>query len=38
MNYAPLPALGKLILAGLMIIGRLELYTVLVLLFLRRWA
>jgi trk system potassium uptake protein TrkH len=38
MNYAPLPALGKLILAGLMIIGRLELYTVLILLFLRRWA
>jgi trk system potassium uptake protein TrkH len=38
MNYASLPALGKLILAALMIIGRLELYTVLVLLFLRRWA
>jgi trk system potassium uptake protein TrkH len=38
MNYAPLPVLGKLILAALMIIGRLELYTVLVLLFLRRWA
>jgi trk system potassium uptake protein TrkH len=38
MTYAPLPALGKLILAALMIIGRLELYTVLVLLFLRRWA
>jgi trk system potassium uptake protein TrkH len=38
MNYAGLPALGKLILAALMVIGRLELYTVLVLLFLRRWA
>ena len=38
MNYAPLPAVGKLILAGMMLIGRLELYTVLVLLFLRRWA
>jgi trk system potassium uptake protein TrkH len=38
MNYAPLPAVAKLLLAGLMIVGRLELYTVLVLIFLRRWA
>ena len=37
MTYAPLPAAAKLMLAVLMIVGRLELYTVLVLLFLKRW-
>jgi trk system potassium uptake protein TrkH len=36
MNYALLPAPAKLLLAALMIVGRLELYTVLVLIFLRR--
>jgi trk system potassium uptake protein TrkH len=36
MTYAPLPAPAKLVLIGLMIVGRLELYTVLVLLFLWR--
>jgi len=35
-NYAPLPAMAKLVLLGLMIIGRLELYTVLVTLYLGR--
>ncbi len=35
LTYAPLSASAKLLLAGLMIVGRLELYTVLVLLFLR---
>jgi trk system potassium uptake protein TrkH len=35
-NYADLAAPAKLILTALMIIGRLELYTVLVLIFLRR--
>lgn len=35
-TYAPLPALAKIVLVCLMIIGRLELYTVLVLIFLRR--
>jgi trk system potassium uptake protein TrkH len=33
-TYAPLPAPAKLVLVGMMIIGRLELYTVLVTLFL----
>jgi Trk-type K+ transport system membrane component len=37
MTYAPLPAAAKLLLSVLMVIGRLELYTVLVLLFLKRW-
>jgi trk system potassium uptake protein TrkH len=32
-TFAPLPDPAKLMLAGLMIVGRLELYTVLVLLF-----
>ncbi len=36
MNYAGLPALGKVLLALLMVIGRLELYTVIVMLFFRR--
>lgn len=36
MNYGGLPAAGKLALAGLMIVGRLELYTVMVMLFFRR--
>ena len=36
MNYAGLPAVGKLLLALLMLIGRLELYTMLVVLFLRK--
>ncbi len=35
-NYAPLPAASKLVLAGLMIAGRLEIYPVLLLLFLGR--
>jgi trk system potassium uptake protein TrkH len=35
-TYAPLPDLAKLLLVGLMIVGRLELYTVLMLLFLWR--
>ena len=35
-TYALLPAPAKLMLVALMIVGRLELYTVLVLLFLRR--
>jgi trk system potassium uptake protein TrkH len=35
-TYAPLPDMAKLLLVGLMIVGRLELYTVLVLLFLWR--
>lgn len=35
MNYASLPVAAKLLLAFLMIVGRLELYTILVLLFLR---
>lgn len=38
LNYSQLPGASKLVLAGLMIVGRLELYTVLVLLFLKRWA
>jgi Trk-type K+ transport system membrane component len=38
MNYAHLAAPAKLLLAALMIVGRLELYTVLVLIFLRRFA
>lgn len=37
-NYAPLPDAAKLILAFLMIVGRLELYTIFVLLFMKRWA
>ena len=36
LTYAPLPASAKLVLTALMIIGRLELYTVLVLLFVGR--
>jgi trk system potassium uptake protein TrkH len=35
-TYAPLPVPAKLVLAALMIVGRLELYTVLVLIFLGR--
>ena len=35
-TYALLPAPAKILLAGLMIVGRLELYTILVLVFLRR--
>jgi len=35
-TFAPLPDAAKLLLAGLMIVGRLELYTVLVLVFLWR--
>jgi trk system potassium uptake protein TrkH len=35
-NYSSLPVAGKFILVALMIIGRLELYTIMVLLFLRR--
>ena len=35
-TYAPMPALAKLLLVGLMIVGRLELYTVFVLIFLWR--
>ncbi len=35
-TYAPLPAPAKLLLAALMIVGRLELYTVLVLVFVLR--
>ena len=38
MNYAALPGLAKLLLALMMIVGRLELYTILVLFFLRRRA
>ena len=38
MNYAAIPAGAKLILALLMIVGRLELYTVMVILFYRRIA
>ena len=38
MNYAGLPAAAKVLLAVLMIVGRLELYTVLVILFFRRLA
>ena len=37
MNYASIPALGKCVLAVMMIVGRLELYTVLVLLFFHRF-
>ena len=36
LTYAPLPAVAKLLLIGMMIVGRLELYTMLVLLFLWR--
>ncbi len=36
MNYAAVPAAGKLLLATLMIVGRLELYTVMVIFFFRR--
>lgn len=36
LNYGNLPAVAKLILLVLMLVGRLELYTILVLLFLRR--
>jgi trk system potassium uptake protein TrkH len=36
LTYAPLPAAAKLILSAEMILGRLELYTVLVIFFLRR--
>jgi trk system potassium uptake protein TrkH len=36
MNYAALPGAAKLLLALMMIVGRLELYTILVLLFLKR--
>ncbi|MCP3979667.1 MAG: TrkH family potassium uptake protein [bacterium] len=35
-NYGALPEAAKIVLVALMIIGRLELYTVLVLIFLRR--
>ena len=36
MNYAHLPAAAKLLLAFMMIVGRLELYTILILVFLKR--
>jgi len=36
LTYEPLPATAKLVLVALMIVGRLELYTVLVVLFLGR--
>jgi trk system potassium uptake protein TrkH len=36
MNYASLPAAAKLLLSLLMLVGRLELYTVMVILFFRR--
>lgn len=36
-NYADIPNTGKLILTGLMLLGRLELYTVLVLFFPAFW-
>jgi trk system potassium uptake protein TrkH len=35
-NYSSLPVMGKFILVALMIVGRLELYTIMVLLFLKR--
>jgi trk system potassium uptake protein TrkH len=35
-TYAPLPSASKLLMLGLMLVGRLELYTVLVLLFIWR--
>jgi Trk-type K+ transport system membrane component len=35
MNYDHLPAAAKLLLAFMMIVGRLELYTILILVFLR---
>jgi trk system potassium uptake protein TrkH len=38
LTYAPLPAPAKLVLVALMIVGRLELYTMLVLVFLWRRA
>ncbi|HSF19032.1 MAG TPA: TrkH family potassium uptake protein [Vicinamibacteria bacterium] len=38
LNYASLPAAGKCLLAILMIVGRLEIYTVLVVFFFRRIA
>ena len=38
LNYAGLPAPAKVLLAILMIVGRLELYTVIVILFFRRLA
>ena len=38
MNYSALPGPAKLLLALMMIVGRLELYTILVLFFLRRRA
>ena len=38
MTYADLPSAAKVLLVILMLVGRLELYTVLVILFLRRFA
>jgi Trk-type K+ transport system membrane component len=38
MTYAGLPAAAKVVLAVLMIVGRLELYTVMVIFFFRRLA
>ncbi len=38
MDYASLPAVAKVLLAVLMVVGRLELYTVMVILFFRRVA
>ena len=35
-SYAPLPAAAKLVLVAMMIVGRLELYTVLVTLYISR--
>ena len=35
-SYAELPAAAKLLLLSLMLVGRLELYTILVLLFVKR--
>jgi len=37
-NYSGIPGLAKLLLAFLMIVGRLELYTILILVFLKRRA
>ena len=36
-NYASVPALGKVLLTALMLLGRLELYTVLIILLPRFW-
>ena len=36
-NYAFFPSIGKLFLSGLMVLGRLEMFTLLVLLVPRFW-